>query len=84
MAQLRVRNLDDDLVRRLHARAEARGRSVEAEHRAILEDALGAAKDDFREQAWKLRRQSRGLRHTDSVNLIRAERDRGYPVGEQG
>jgi plasmid stability protein len=40
MASLLVRRLDDDLVRRLKARAVAHGRSAEAEHRAILEAAL--------------------------------------------
>lgn len=40
MATLLVRNLDDDVVRRLKDRASANGRSAEAEHRAILEDAL--------------------------------------------
>ncbi|MGH6905566.1 MAG: FitA-like ribbon-helix-helix domain-containing protein [Geminicoccaceae bacterium] len=40
MATLLVRRLDDDLVRRLRARAAAHGRSAEAEHRAILETAL--------------------------------------------
>jgi plasmid stability protein len=40
MATLLVRRLDDDLVRRLKARASTHGRSVEAEHRAILEAAL--------------------------------------------
>ena len=40
MASLIVRRLDDDLVRRLKARALAHGRSAEAEHRAILEAAL--------------------------------------------
>src|ERR671910_85286 len=40
MASLIVRRLDDDLVRRLKARALAQGRSAEAEHRAILEAAL--------------------------------------------
>jgi antitoxin FitA len=37
---LLVRRLDDDLVRRLKERASTHGRSVEAEHRAILEAAL--------------------------------------------
>ena len=32
MAQLIVRNLDDEIVRRLKRRAAERGRSVEAEH----------------------------------------------------
>ena len=40
MASLVVRNLDDDLVRRLKERARAEGRSAEAEHRRILEEAL--------------------------------------------
>ena len=41
MAQLIVRNLDDDLVRRLKVRAAAHGRSAEEEHRQILRQALG-------------------------------------------
>lgn len=46
MAQLIVRNLDDDLVEALKARAAAHGRSAEAEHRAILDAALrGPAAD---------------------------------------
>jgi hypothetical protein len=40
MAQLLVRNLDRELVRALKERAARRGRSAEAEHRAILESAL--------------------------------------------
>lgn len=37
MGQLLLRNVDDDLIRRLTTRAAAHGRSAEAEHRAILE-----------------------------------------------
>jgi antitoxin FitA len=40
MATLLVRRLDEDLVRRLKERASSHGRSVEAEHRAILEATL--------------------------------------------
>jgi antitoxin FitA len=40
MPTLTVRNLDEDLVRRLRTRAAAHGRSVEAEHREILRAAL--------------------------------------------
>ena len=36
MATLTVRNLNDDLVRRLRIRAAEHGRSAEAEHREIL------------------------------------------------
>jgi plasmid stability protein len=40
MAQLIVRNLDDDLKRKLQRRAAQHGRSMEAEVRDILRDAL--------------------------------------------
>jgi len=40
MAQLIVRNLDEEIVKRLKRRAAEAGRSVEAEHREILRDAL--------------------------------------------
>ena len=40
MAQLIVRNLDEEVVKRLKVRAAQHGRSAEAEHRLILEEAL--------------------------------------------
>ncbi len=40
MAQLIVRNLEEELVRRLKRRAGEHGRSTEAEHREILRAAL--------------------------------------------
>ena len=40
MANLVVRNIDDEIVRALKARAGEQGISAEAEHRKILETAL--------------------------------------------
>ena len=40
VAQLIVRNLDEELVVRLRKRAAEHGRSAEAEHREILREAL--------------------------------------------
>jgi plasmid stability protein len=40
MAQLLVRNLDDEVVRQLKRRAGEHGVSVEEEHRRILREAL--------------------------------------------
>jgi hypothetical protein len=40
MAQLIVRHLEEHLVEALKARAASHGRSAEAEHRAILYEAL--------------------------------------------
>ena len=42
MAQLIVRQLDDDLVLALKKRAARSGRSAEAEHRKILREALAS------------------------------------------
>ena len=40
VAQLIVRNLDEDLVQRLKRRAAAHGRSAEEEHRRLLRQVL--------------------------------------------
>lgn len=50
MAQLIVRNIDEKVVRALKKRAADHGRSAEAEHRALLEQALLEPKrPDFKE-----------------------------------
>jgi plasmid stability protein len=52
MSTLTVRNLDEDLVRRLRIRAAENGRSAEAEHREILRAALaGEARPPTRAEA---------------------------------
>ncbi|MEX0405828.1 hypothetical protein ABGN05_09160 [Aquibium sp. LZ166] len=56
MASLHVRNVDEEIVRKLKERAERNGRSAEAEHRAILNAALvwdAAPETDVAE--WKRR-----------------------------
>jgi plasmid stability protein len=50
VATLTVRNLDDDVVRRLRIRAAEHGRSAEAEHREILRLALIGDEDDQAER----------------------------------
>ncbi len=40
MAQLIVRDLEEELVRKLRVRAARHGKSAEAEHREILREAL--------------------------------------------
>ena len=40
MKQLIVRNVEEEIVRALKRRAASHGRSAEAEHRAILREAL--------------------------------------------
>lgn len=45
MASLTVRDLDDEVKRRLRLRAAHHGRSMEAEVRAILADSVSTARD---------------------------------------
>lgn len=58
MAQLIVRNLDDELVARLKRRAAEHGRSAEAEHREILRQALI---EEPRRSFWELAAQVRAM-----------------------
>jgi plasmid stability protein len=83
VAQLLVRNLDDDLVRRLKIRAVAAGRSAEAEHRLILEQALRPDVEAFKERARQLRERTKGRCTVDSTEIIREFRDRGNPYPDQ-
>ena len=77
MAQVLVRQLNDEVVDRLKKRAKEHGRSLQSEVKTILEDAV----PDY-ERAWKridsfrlrLKRSSR--KFSDSAGLIRGDRDR--------
>jgi len=53
MAQLIVRNLDDDLVRDLKKQAGEHGISVEEEHRRILHDALRGRASTLKKTFWE-------------------------------
>jgi plasmid stability protein len=73
---LHVRNVDDDLIRRLRLRAARHGRSIEAEHREILRHALSAeAEPDFVELAAQLRSLTKRRKQTPSEMLLREGRD---------
>lgn len=82
MATLLVRDLDDELVRLLKQRAKSHSRSAEAEHRAILEAALRPSGETFAARARRLREETRGRVHTDSTDVIRADRDSNYGRGD--
>jgi antitoxin FitA len=65
MATLTVRNLDDEIVRRLRIRAVEHGRSAEAEHRNILQTVLtgdnpGSARQQAAERIAEFRRRTAG------------------------
>ena len=56
MPELILTGLDEDFLHRLHLRAARHGRSVEEEHRRILESALKPGQAEFWRRAKEIRR----------------------------
>jgi plasmid stability protein len=80
MAQLTVRNVPTAVVNALKARAARAGRSAEAEHRRILEEALSdgpAAADFFAEAGARRVRVPPGAH--DTTTLLSGDRDGNDP-----
>jgi len=77
MANLTIRNLDDDVVERLKALAKAHNRSLEAELRTILErTARTADRQAFIHEAERIAAMTLKVPQTDSTELIREDRKR--------
>ncbi len=76
MAQIVIRNIDENAMRRLKSRAARKGVSLERELRTILTDAATADRTGFAARAAAFRRKLAGRRHSDSTRLIRKDRDR--------
>jgi plasmid stability protein len=74
MAQLLVRNLEEDLVRDLKKRAGLHGVSVEEEHRRILREVLRPEVGDQRRNFWQMLTEMPDV-GDDSL----FERERGLP-----
>lgn len=75
MPQLTVRNVDAAIAAALKERARRAGRSAEAEHRRILEEALRPGPDTGFFAAARARRVRLGAGET-TAELLRADRDR--------
>jgi plasmid stability protein len=67
MAQLLIRQLDETTVQRLKERAKRHGRSLEAELRIVLQEAVA----DPQEEMLKLRQAFGGRRFPDSSEVLR-------------
>lgn len=77
MANLTIRNLDDEVVARLKKRARDNERSLEAEIRVLLtETAERPSRKTFRELAERISTMTPDVPQTDSAELIREDRDR--------
>jgi plasmid stability protein len=79
VATLTVRNLDDDIVRRLRIRAAERGRSAEAEHREILRATLmgdepQSARQEAAARLAEFRRRTSGRGSPGSGELLEQSR----------
>jgi plasmid stability protein len=75
MPQLLVRDVPQHLVEALKRRAATNGRSAEAEHRIILQEALLPNRAGFRYRAAILREATRGRISGESADLTRRDRD---------
>ncbi|MCL4758495.1 MAG: Arc family DNA-binding protein [Rhodocyclaceae bacterium] len=80
MADMVLRNLDDDLKQRLRERAAKHGRSMSAELRAIVAEALVQPEpadpvEEFKRLAARVRALSAGRPQTPSEELLRQSRD---------
>jgi plasmid stability protein len=76
VAQVLVRDLPDDVVDRL--KAKAAGRSLEAHLRLVLAEAAAVDRDELVALADAIVETTRERRQTDAVELVRASRDAGW------
>lgn len=77
MSTLTVRNVDDDVVAALKARAKRNKRSLEAEVRMLLRDAVDrGSRTSLRELADRIAALTPKVPQTDSTELVREDRAR--------
>jgi plasmid stability protein len=75
MANVLVRNLDDDVLKQLKAAAKAHGRSLQAEIHHVLHNASARRLAETRRLSTQWLKRLSGSAHTDSAALIREDRD---------
>jgi antitoxin FitA len=78
MAQVIVRNLPEDVVLRLKARAARQKRSLEQELREILREAAWPSRAEIIADIDRIRAMTPRKLQSDSTDLIREDRDRGW------
>ena len=76
MAQVLIRDLDDELVARLKLQAKEHGRSLQAEAKLLLERGTTFTMTDARAVAKKWQKHFGNRRSHDSAKLIREDRER--------
>ena len=76
MPDILVRGLDAETVKRLKARANQHGRSLQSEVKMAVERAAGAGGDQVAKILERWRERFAGRRFSSSARLIREDRDR--------
>ncbi|MCY4129976.1 MAG: hypothetical protein OXG15_12150 [Gammaproteobacteria bacterium] len=78
MGSILVRNLDDDVISELEVKAKENHRSLEAEIRFLLTEIANRRSQltSFREFSKRVMASTADTQRTDSVDLIREDRDR--------
>ncbi len=76
MAQLTIRGLDDETLRRLRRRAKHHGRTLQAEIKEILEQAAVFSMPEAHDIADRWAAKLTGSKLSDSAALTREDRNR--------
>ncbi len=74
MGQVIIRNLDDEVIERLKAKAAAQNQSVEQALRDIVSTAVKPTRAEVLQEMDRIRRMTPGPLTTDSAELIREGR----------
>lgn len=83
MAAISVRDLDEDVAARLKMRAARHGRSMEAEVRAILTEAVSAGEDELPNLAQAIRERFAAVGGVDLEIPLRREMPRAAEFPEE-
>ena len=76
MANVLIRDLDDEVLKQLKTSAKAHGRSLQAEIHEVLRHAGTRSLAETRRLSARWLKRLRTSSHTDSTALIREDRDR--------
>jgi plasmid stability protein len=75
MANVLIRDLDEDTLKRLKAAAKTHGRSLQAEIHDVLRSAGARSLAETRRLSTRWLKRLRTIQHSDSADLIREDRD---------
>lgn len=75
MPNVLVRDLEEDVLNQLKAAAKAHGRSLQAEIHEVLRTASVRSLAETRRLSTRWLKRLRDVRHSDSTDLIREDRD---------